>query len=294
MQPIQDGFNHYLITHFLPSTELLKLDRFRHSPELRAQLKYVAPKSVAQWLGTTEATIRRMVRDGYVRAYYPEKGTSRSRYLVYLEDLQAGLRQRSVLMTVNQVGIEMGTSGAIVQDWIDAGLMNPTGTQMVSGKPQPGLTRYDVEVFLQQLAQQVHVGVERPDDALSLKGVCMRHNKIGVTSVKLLLRMRDGKLPAYHAHPELKPFADLWFLRADVAQLTEQIKRENNWMTLREVARLLHVSHKKVYRWVQDDVLIAQAIFSRSVYFNREDILAFQQRMMTSQEVADWLETTDG
>lgn len=294
MKPIQDSFNNYLSTNFLPSTDLWRLDRFRRTPELRAQMTLVAPKSAARLLDISLPTIRRMVRDGYVRAYYPEKGTSGSRYLVYLEDLEVGLRQRSVLITVNQVGIEMGTSGEIVQEWIDAGLINSTGTRMVKGKSQPGLTRYDVDVFLRQLAQQVHIGMERPDDALTLKGVCIRHNKIGVTSEKLLMRVRDGKLPAYHAHPELKPFADLWFLREDVVQLTEQIKQENNWVTLREVACLLHVSYRRVYHWVKHGVLVPEAIFSRSLYFNREDIIAFQKCKMTSRQVADWLQTSTG
>jgi len=249
-------------------------------------------RNAARFLGVSSPTIARMVRDGYVRAQYPQGKPEAGGYFVCREDLESGLQQRTSLVTLGQVATEFLTTGAIVQEWIEAGLMQQTGWRLIRGVPYPSLTRQDVDGFLDQLVNRVCRQAQRPAQAVTLKMVCMANNKIGMTSACVLQRVLAGKLHAYHIDPTLQPFSDLWFDPAEVTGLTERVKTENNWLSLREVAPFLHINLKTVRQWLQTGLLLPTARFNRSLYFDQNAVITFQQRLLRSPEVARWLETT--
>ena len=138
LEPVQTAFNDYFSAQFLPTRQLLKLDRVQRYPELREHMKWLDVRNAARLLGVSSPTIARMVRDGYVRAHYPQGKLSAGRYFVYREDLENGLQQRSSPVTVNQVAVEFFTTGGIVQEWIETGLMPQTGVRLILvGDPTP-------------------------------------------------------------------------------------------------------------------------------------------------------------
>jgi len=293
LEPVQTAFNDYFVTHFPPSHKMLRLARIKRYPKLRERMQWIDVRNASRLLGISSPTIARMVRDGYVRAYFLDETTHTRRYFVYREDLESGLQRRALPVTLNQIATEFLTTGKVVQEWIDTGLMSKTGSRLIRGVKHASLTRHDVDRFLEQLTAHVCLQTQRPCHAVTLKMVCMSNNNIGVTSAYVLQRIMDGKLQAFHTDPDLRPFSDLWFEPEDAATLTECIKAENNWLTLREIPPLLHVELKTVRLWVQNGLLIPVAHFSRSVYFDRAAVTAFQRRLMRSVEVAALLETSD-
>jgi predicted site-specific integrase-resolvase len=293
LEPVQTAFNDYFSAQFLPTRQLLKLDRVQRYPELREHMKWFDVRNAARLLGVSSPTIARMVRDGYVRAHYPQGKLSAGGYFVYREDLENGLQRRSSSVTLNQVAVEFFTTCGIVREWIETGLMLQTGVRLIRGISHPCLTRQDVDLFLEQVAHCACVQPERPADAVTLKMVCTHNNKIGMTSARVFQRILKGMLHVYHTNPDLQPFGDLWFDPEEVAVLTQRVKAENNWLSLREVAPFLHVELKLVRFWMQTGQLEPVAQFSRSIYFDRAAVAAFQQRLLRSQEVAKWLETSD-
>jgi hypothetical protein len=293
LEPVQTAFNAYFVRRVLPSTLLLSIARVRRYPSLREQIQWIDRDNAARFLGVSSPTIARMVRDGYVRAQYPQAKPDAGGYFVCRADLENGLQRRSSVVTLGQVAADFFTTGAVIQEWIEAGLMPQTGLRLERGVPHPSLTRKDVDCFLDRLANQVCLQAQRPTQALTLKMVCMTNNKIGLTSAHVFQRVLDGKLDAYHTDPRLQPFSDLWFDSAEAAVLTERVKAENNWLSLRELAPFLHVKLKTVRHWMQAGLLVPTARFNRSIYFDRTAVIAFQQRLLRSHEVAKWLETTD-
>ncbi|MEQ8676527.1 MAG: TniQ family protein [Aggregatilineales bacterium] len=293
LEPVQTTFNDYFVTHFPPSHQILSLARVKRYPELRERMKWIDVRNAGRLLGVSATMISRMVRDGYVRAYYVNEASHDGRYFVYREDLESGLQQRTSPLTLNQVATEFLTTGKVVQEWMDTGLMSPTGSRLMRGEAHPSLTRHDVDRFLEQLADRACLQEQRPSHTMTLKMVCMRNNKIGMTSARVLQCVMEGKLQAFHTDPDLRPFSDLWFDLEEVATLTERIKAENNWLALREIPLFLHVDLKTVHLWIQNGLLIPVAHSSRSIYFDRTAVATLQKRFMRSAEVATLLETSD-
>lgn len=292
-EPVQLAFNEYLLNHFPPSRQIMSLARIKRYPELGEQMKLVGVGHAANLLGVVSQTIGRMVRDGYVRAYYPQGYTVGRDYFVYREDLEPGWRQRMAAVTTNQVAREFCSTPGIVNEWIAAGLITQTGSRLVRGTAQPSFIRRDVDDFLDCLAQQVCVEPERADNAKTLKQVCISNTQIGMTATRVLQRVLAGKLKAYHPHPRLQPFDQLWFDADDVDGLLEQVKAENNWIALREIPLFLHVELKIVRHWVKTGLLVPVTTVSRSAYFDRTEVDAFRQRILRVPDVMNLLETNE-
>jgi hypothetical protein len=293
LEPVQVAFNDYFVTHFPLSQQMLRLARVKRYPELRERMKWIDVRNASRLLGISSPTIIRMVRDGYVRAYFHDTKTQTGRYFVDREGLESGLQRRASPVTLNQVATEFLTTGKVVQEWIDTGLMSQTGTRLIRGVAHASLTRHDVDRFLEQLTAHVCLKAQRPSHSLTMKMVCLCNNKIGMTSAHVLQRIMDGKLQAFHTDPDLRPFSDLWFDPKEATTLTECIKAENNWLALREIPHLLHVELKTVRLWTQNGLLIPVAHLSRSVYFDRTAVVALQRQLMRSAEVATLLETSE-
>ena len=96
-----------------------------------------------------------MVRDGYVRAYYPQGQPVGRDYFVYRGDLEQGWRQRMTAVTTGQVAREFCSTPGIVNEWLAEGLITQTGSRLVQGIPQPSFIRRDVDDFLDRLAHYV-------------------------------------------------------------------------------------------------------------------------------------------
>lgn len=292
-EPVQLAFNEYLLNYFPPSRQIMSLVRIKRYPELGEQMKLVGVGHAANLLGVVSQTIGRMVRDGYVRAYYPQGYTVGRDYFVYREDLEPGWRQRMAAVTTNQVAREFCSTPGIVNEWIAAGLITQTGSRLVRGTAQPSFIRRDVDDFLDRLAQQACVEPERAHNAKTLKQVCISNTQIGMTATHVLQRVLAGKLKAYHPHSRLQPFDQLWFDADDVYGLLEQVKAENNWIALREIPLFLHVELKIVRHWVKAGLLVPAVTISRSVYFDRAVVDAFRQRILRVPDVVNLLETTE-
>ncbi|MBT7080020.1 MAG: hypothetical protein HN929_00890 [Chloroflexi bacterium] len=290
-EPVQRAFNEYLLNHFPPSRQITSLARIKRYPELSERMKLVGVGHAANLLGVTGQTIERMVRDGYVRAYYSQGQPDGRNYFVYQEDLEPGWRQRMAVVTIGQVAREFCSKHGIVNDWIAEGLIAQTGSCLVRGVSRPSFTRQDVDDFLDRLAQHVCIAPERPDNAKTLKQVCISNTQIGMTVTRVFQRMLAGKLKVYHSDSRLQPFDQLWFDVTDVDSLLKQVKAENNWMTLREIPSFLHVELKLVRHWVKTGLLIPVTTMSRSVYFDRAAVDAFRQRILRSSDVIKLLET---
>ena len=291
LEPVQVAFNEYVVTHFPASRQIRHLKRFTRYPELRERFRFVDVRNAAHSLGVSPPMIQRLVRDGYVRVY-PQREPARPGYFVYRADLEDALQHKSERVSLKDMAEAWGVSQPLISDWIAAGLLRPTGARHLHGQPQPVLTQDDMNTFHRQLMQVIQIQRHRPKQTASLQQACFHNGKVGLTATMVLQRVLDGHLTAYHTHPELLPFYQLWFDWQDVMGLTEQVKDERNWMGFLEVWRLLDVSRDVVHLWVERDLLVPVATFARAVYFDRDAVMAFHHRLLRSTEVACWLETS--
>ncbi len=186
----------------------------------------------------------------------------------------------------------LGVSQPAIPDWIAAGLLQPTGVRYLHGQPHPVLTEKDVDAFRRRLMQVVDIQTQRPQQTANLRQLCFNNGKVGLTAAMVLQRVLDGRLAAYHTHPQLSPFNQLWFEWQDVTALTAQVKDEHNWMGFLEVWRLLDVSRNVVHLWIDRGLLVPVATFARALYFDRDAVMTFHHRLLRSHEVVDWLETS--
>jgi len=291
MEVVQAAFNAYFVENFPATREIRSLKRLERYPELEQQLQFIDVRNAARSLGVSPPKIERLVRDGYVRMY-PEHDPARPGYFVYRSDLEHALQREPEKAHIRDVAREFSVGMSVISDWIRAGLIQPSAERQLHGVAQPVLTQQDVDVFHRRLAQHIQLKRERPVDVVCLRDACIRNGKVGMNSAQLLQRVLDGKICAYHTDPDLQPFDALWFDPHDVTALTEQVKVENNWIGFLEVWRLLDVSRDVVHLWIERKVLVPVATFARAIYFDRDAVLHFHSRLIRSNELATWFETS--
>ena len=291
LEPVQSAFNEYVVSHFPASRQIRHLKRFARYPELRERFQFVDVRNAARSLGVSPPMIQRLVRDGYVRVY-PQREPDRPGYFVYRADLEDALQRHATRVSYKDVAETLGDSHPAIPDWIAAGLLQPTGVRYLHGQPHPVLTEKDVDAFRRRLMQVVDIQTQRPQQTANLRQLCFNNGKVGLTAAMVLQRVLDGRLAAYHTHPQLSPFNQLWFEWQDVTALTAQVKDEHNWMGFLEVWRLLDVSRNVVHLWIDRGLLVPVATFARALYFDRDAVMTFHHRLLRSHEVVDWLETS--
>lgn len=114
----------------------------------------------------------------------------------------------------------------------------------------------------------------------------------GIGVVELIRYVLVGKLLAFHLDRSIKPLSDLSFREADILGLTQHFKSEQGWMSFVECVALLNVNRVVLHALIARKLLVPVASLAGAQYFNRDCILELRDRLMTSNEVAQLLQST--
>jgi excisionase family DNA binding protein len=121
---------------------------------------------------------------------------------------------------------------------------------------------------------------------VTLAGAARILNVLGLKAAALLVRVAEGKLPAYHPATTPVRLGDLLFRRADVMACAATVKAENGWLDRVETARFLRVTEPTLKQLVERGLLTPLPVSSRAYFFDRATVEAFGRDHLNSTEAA--------
>ena len=285
---LQQAFNQYLVNHFPPTRSLRRCARLQKYPELNNQFAYIDIRNAARLLNSSPPAIKTMIRDGLLDVY-PERDGNRPGVFLYRSQIEAAVRRQHEGFSRKMAAQKLGLNLPVVDKLLNAGLLHQTGSSSYARNPICLFQDEDIAAFQTRLATVVRIEPEATDGRIRLVQAVEQNGKIALGIPQLIQRVLDEKITAYHAHPQLFPLNDLCFDPIDIVGLVQQVKKENDWISFLEVVDVLGISRRTLHYWMEHSILVPHASFARAQYFSKSEVLQWQQRLLTSIDVAHML-----
>jgi len=184
---------------------------------------------------------------------------------------------------------QLGLSKRLVRELADAQLL-----KVVPPMLTPKWRRiYFYPDSLQNLTQRLRpftvIQKSEDTDYVLLRDVCIRHGSVRLNLVHLLSRILAGQLKAYHANTSLLPLGDMWFMRRDVENLSNQIKQERDWMSKTDVQTYMGIGQRGLQQLLASKYLVPEEGDGNKQFFARQDVEWIHGRVIFMGEMSQLL-----
>jgi hypothetical protein len=130
------------------------------------------------------------------------------------------------------------------------------------------------------------VAVHPQQNGLSIATVSVRNGSVGLGFPEIWQRICDGKLAACHPSETLFPLTDMWFWPEVVADLSQMMKEERDWINLTDTLACLGVHRQVLDHFLEAGLLQPVKAFGPKQFFRRSEVEALRDRALSSRKAA--------
>jgi hypothetical protein len=149
--------------------------------------------------------------------------------------------------------------------------------------------RNSILAFIQRLRKHTTILADEQQRGLSMTNVCFRNASIGLGFSEIWQRVCDGKLTAYHPNETLFPLNDMWFEPEAVANISQTVKDEHDWINLTDTLVCLGVKRQVFDHFLEAGLLQSVKAFGQKQFFRRSEVEALRDRSVSSRQAAEML-----
>lgn len=278
---IQQVFNDYLLEH-LPVYQIVNTTRVRDYPELLDHVRYLDLKQTARYLGISVKGVYRLVEEGHFTAHrFPQDPLGVWFARAELEGCKQRWNQHLPFLTVVQ---QLGLSKSLTLELLHTQLLRRVPAQ--AGLKQRGVfvERDSLQTLLNQLKTVTTI---RPmsEEGIPLRLVCIRNGSVKMDLTRVLTRVLEGKLLAYHPNESLLPLTALWFAPQAVQDLAHDVKVESDWVTKSDVRAYLSAHWRVIPVLLAKGLLHPVMSLGQKQFFSRQELHSLHETYILSGEI---------
>ena len=278
---IQQVFNDYLLEH-LPVYQIVNTTRVRDYPELLDRVSYLDLKQTARYLEISVKGVYRLVEEGHLTAHrFPQDPLGVWFARAELEGCKERWNQHLPFLAVVQ---QLGLSKRLTLELLHAQLLHRVPAQ--AGLKQRGVfvERDSLQTFLNRLKMVTTV---RPmsEQGIPLRLVCIRNGSVKMNLTRVLTRVLEGKLLAYHPNASRLPLTALWFAPQAVQDLAHNVKVESDWVTKEEARMYLGVGWRVMHFLLTRGWLRPVMSLGRKQFFSRQEVHSLHTTCIFTVEI---------
>ena len=283
---IQNAYNAYLVDK-MPVYQIVYSKRIQDYPELLEQIAFLDLNRTRKYLNISVYTVYRLVDKGHLTAH---RFTGDVDGIWFSKSELDGLKQRwQQYLPFGDVVQQLGLSKRLVLELLSAQLLQQVPTHVGLKRQRVYIDAGSFQTLIQQLKTYTTIQLDNSTDRILLRDVCIQHGSVKLNLVHLLSRILDGKLRAYHPDEALLPLGDMWFMRQDVEDLSDQIKDEQDWMNKSDVQAYMGIGHRGLCQLLASKYLTPQMGYGNKQFFGRQDVEALHERVIFMHEMRQLL-----
>ena len=123
------------------------------------------------------------------------------------------------------------------------------------------------------------------EQGIPLRLVCIRNGSVKMDLTRVLTRVLDGKLRAYHPNASRLPLTALWFSPQAVQDLAYDVKVESDWVTKSDVRAYLSVHWRVIPVLLAKGLLHPVMSLGRKQFFSRQELHSLHETYILSGEI---------
>lgn len=280
---VQEAFNQYLRSNYAHTDTLRRVRRFREDPELQASFSYIAVSAAAKLLGISASKMTRLAKIHQLVGYkVPEIAlpVPRRNLLIKRDDVLALRNRWQEAVSLEDAANLIGASRSGALSILRHGLLEQIRGPGVDGGGTWWVSYASIQDFINKLKQ---VASQKP------KGKLIRINYAAqVLSVykfsfaKIIDWVLRQKIKAYW-EKEDEPLHRIKVSNADIQKLLTELREQQPWVTREKVAKERGVKIPTISRWVETGHLSPIKQTGRGMYFDPEDVDAFNSEYIGSR-----------
>jgi hypothetical protein len=276
---IRTAFDEYLLTYS---------QRVQDYPHLSLREDYFSFHETCQHLQVSAHTVNRLTGEGYL----PRHTFKNDGGFVWFKrhDVEALQHRWTQYIPFRDVVCQLGISKHLARELITAQLLRVVPADTGVHQDQTYLYQDSLSFLLDDLKPYTTIQTHRPPDHILLVDILNRRTSVKLNFGQLLRRIQAGKLPAYHRRASLLPLAEMWLMRADVENLSQAVKGENDWMTLTEVRSYLGFGRRGFAQFSTLELLQPQHQSGRKHLYSASQVLAFRDQYINASQVGRLLD----
>lgn len=305
---LQEAFDQYLLDRYGRVHSMSQLGRCRADGDLVERLPFLNLTQAARIIGTRQVMLARLLQSGHLTGYEALAGGRPGPLTLLSRTEVLALRDAwHDQLKLAEAADLLGVSYWVVTDLIACGFLPPPH-RLAEEAPRWRFNRAAIAECYAQVAAQViplptgaapdGQAIPSPvdgrailspvgeDDYVTLAGAARILYVLGLNAAAILVRVAEGKLPAYHPATIPVRLGALLFRRADVMAYAATVKAENGWLDRVETARFLRVTEPTLKQLVERGLLTPLPVSSRAYFFDRATVEAFGRDHLNCTEAA--------
>lgn len=285
---IQTAFNDYLVER-IPAHQIAFSSRASEYPDLVNRLDYVSVTQAARYVESSVHILSRLIKEGHLTPHYFTPG---GRMMLSRREIDQLPQWWENHLTIPQVAQMLGITIDVTRILITTPLIEvvPDG----AGKKWQFIYVYrnSIVAFIQRLRKHTTILADKQQRGLSMTDVCFRNASIGLGFSEIWQRVCDGKLNAYHPNETLFPLNDMWFEPEAVANISQTVKAEHDWINLTDTLLCLGIRRQVLDHFLEAGLLQPIKAFGPKQFFRRSEVEALRDRAVSSRQAAEMLNTS--
>ncbi|NLF76237.1 MAG: hypothetical protein GX573_11105, partial [Chloroflexi bacterium] len=287
---VQTAFNDYLVER-LPAY-MVAFSKRAYDPDLLYRLDYLTIEQAARYVECPARAVRRLVAEGHLTAHHFDYFEQEDRLWVSRHELDQLLQQWEGHLTAPEVAQMLGITLEIARELIATPLLEVVPDDAGKQWMLIYVYRHSVLQFIQRLKKHTTILANPQLHGVSIAEVSIHNGSIGLGFPEIWQRICDGKLTACHPHESLFPLTDLWFWPETVANISQTVKDEHDWITLMETLDCLGVKRPVLDHFLEAGLFQPVKAFGQKQFFRRSDVEALRDCAVSSRQAAELLNTS--
>ncbi len=269
---VQEAFHQYLVDNQASFPATKRLRRFKDSPDLAKDLRYISINEAVQTLETTNLRLKSLIKSQRLIAYKAQDKPWAT--LLSQEDVLALRNEWNQVVSLKDVKIWLGLSKHVVLKLVQVDLLKVR--RISKGRIHQIYYRSDVLECLSRFSQIVkRLGPENGLDArdfISLKRTTHQLSKAGLDTALVLQQVAAGRLCAYLPAGQQIQLGNLLFSRDEISSYPQSTNDMKGWIDREEVAKILKMNKNTVMKRVKAGLISPVVIRANTYYFDKDAI----------------------
>jgi DNA-binding transcriptional MerR regulator len=289
---VHKAFEHYFVATYSLSSAVARTNLCQENTGMMEQLSGVSIAEAARLLGVTPKMIDILLRTGRLTLQRSGSTGKQSHRFVNRAEVLELRGQWKEFVNRAEAAEWLGVSQSMIIDLVNVGLL------VAERNPGEGYPHWAfhksalvdcMEKVLKSVKKSSSHKIGEKTALLDLAEAARLLFVVGLNAVSILLYVAEGKLLAYYRVVQDLKLGLLLFDRSDIQQCIKAIKSENNWLSRKELTKLLKVKDTTLTRWVRAGLISPSAICGTAQYFDDAMVDKFMADHITTEKASEML-----
>ncbi|MCL4262239.1 MAG: TniQ family protein [Anaerolineae bacterium] len=257
-----------------------KYPHFQEYPIPAKRFSWMLVEEVAQALGVTERTVKRLVEGGLIRVK-GETAALRMKFLARVDVLALQERWR-LAIPLADAAVWLGVSGDVVKHLVAMGLLTAARRPRVAGSASWQIDREGIDRLLVAVKNAATTQIQSGRERVNLTVATQMLAAYGVNAAQVVELVIRGRLRAQCSQHQA--LDGLVFGRRHVLAFLEGLRDEQGFVSRRLFAQRMRVKPEVIEGWVELGLLTPAYRNDEGTYFSREVVEAFAGAYVGTKE----------